>query len=51
MLRLLRRRNFDRYHRWLLLLGILLLFCLVLNRRTVWLAIAVGVASHGVRTR
>ena len=51
MLRLLRRRNFDRYHRWVLLLGILLLFCLVLNRRTVWLAIAVGVASHGVRTR
>jgi hypothetical protein len=29
MLRLLRRRNFDRYHRWLLLLGVLLLVSLV----------------------
>jgi O-antigen ligase len=43
------RRERDRWIRWVSVL--LLLFCLVLNRRTVWLAIAVGVAVVMLRDR
>jgi O-Antigen ligase len=43
------RRERDRWIRWVSVL--LLLFCLVLNRRTVWLAIVVGVAVVMLRDR
>jgi hypothetical protein len=43
------RRERDRWIRWVSVL--LLLFCLVLNRRTVWLAIVVGVAVLMLRDR
>jgi hypothetical protein len=43
------RRERDRWIRWVSVL--LLLFCMVLNRRTVWLAIAVGVAVVMLRDR
>jgi hypothetical protein len=43
------RRKRDRWIRWVSVL--LLLFVLVLNRRTVWLAIAVGVAVLMLRDR
>jgi hypothetical protein len=43
------RRERDRWIRWISVL--LLLFCLVLNRRTVWLAIVVGVAVLMLRDR
>jgi O-Antigen ligase len=43
------RRERDRWIRWVSVL--LLLFCLVLNRRTVWLAIVVGVAIVMLRDR
>lgn len=43
------RRERDRWLRWVSVL--LLLFCLVLNRRTVWLAIVVGVAVLMLRDR
>jgi hypothetical protein len=42
------RRERDRWIRWV---SVLLLFCLVLNRRTVWLAIVVGVAVLMLRDR
>jgi hypothetical protein len=43
------RREQDRWIRWISVL--LLLFCLVLNRRTAWLAIVVGVAVLMLRDR
>jgi hypothetical protein len=43
------RRERDRWIRWVSVL--LLLFCLVLNRRTAWLAIVVGVAVLMLRDR
>jgi hypothetical protein len=43
------RRERERWLRWISVL--LLLFCLVLNRRTVWLAILVGVAVLMLRDR
>jgi O-Antigen ligase len=43
------RRERDRWIRWVSVL--LLVFCLVLNRRTVWLAIVVGVAVLMLRDR
>jgi hypothetical protein len=43
------RRERERWLRWISVL--LLLFCLVLNRRTVWLAILVGVAVVMLRDR